>query len=98
MVAKEVKLMALQRDIRIHQYLDDWLVRAASPNTCLQHTQMCMAGLAGDMGKIRTSSKTGVQLRKVPVRPERGQGQTHTRMLANLARQDPVHPASSCPS
>ena len=29
-VAKEVKLMALQRGIRIHQYLDDWLVRATS--------------------------------------------------------------------
>ena len=36
---KEVKLMALQRGIRIHQYLDDWLVRAATHNTCLQHTQ-----------------------------------------------------------
>ena len=30
-VAKEVKLMALQRGIRIHQYLDDWLVRTTSP-------------------------------------------------------------------
>ena len=29
-VSKEVKLMALQRGIRIHQYLDDWLVRATS--------------------------------------------------------------------
>ena len=29
-MAKEVKLMALQRGIRIHQYLDDWLVRATS--------------------------------------------------------------------
>ena len=28
-VAKEVKLMALQKGIRIHQYLDDWLVRAS---------------------------------------------------------------------
>ena len=27
-VAKEVKLMAFQRGIRTHQYLDDWLVRA----------------------------------------------------------------------
>ena len=27
-VAKEVKLMALQRGIRIHQYLDDWLLSA----------------------------------------------------------------------
>ena len=35
-VAKEVKLMALQKGIRIHQYLDDWLVRATSHQTCLQ--------------------------------------------------------------
>ena len=27
-VAKEVKLMAIHKGIRIHQYLDDWLVRA----------------------------------------------------------------------
>ena len=39
MVAKEVKFIALQRVIRIHQYLDDWLVRASSHETCLQHTQ-----------------------------------------------------------
>ena len=38
-VAKEVKLMATQRGIRIHQYLDDWLVRARSHQVCLQHTQ-----------------------------------------------------------
>ena len=39
MMAKEVKLMALQRGVRIHQYLDDWLVRATSHQTCLQYTQ-----------------------------------------------------------
>ena len=38
-VAKEVKLMATFRGIRIHQYLDDWLVRARSHQVCLQHTQ-----------------------------------------------------------
>ena len=38
-VAKEVKLMAIHRSIRIHQYLDDWLVRAKSHQVCLQHTQ-----------------------------------------------------------
>ena len=38
-VAKEVKLMAMQKGIRIHQYLDDWLVRATSHRVCLQHTQ-----------------------------------------------------------
>ena len=46
-LAKEVKLMAGRKGIRIHQYLDDWLVRAKSYHICLQHTQslvkMCQA-------------------------------------------------------
>ena len=37
-VVKEVKLMAIHKGIRIHQYLD-WLVRATSHQACLQHTQ-----------------------------------------------------------
>ena len=39
-VAKEVKLMAIHKGIRIHQYLDDWLMSARSHQTCLQHTQV----------------------------------------------------------
>ena len=39
-IAKEVKLMAIHKGIRIHQYLDDWLVRATSHQACLQHTQV----------------------------------------------------------
>ena len=38
-IPKEVKLMAIHRDLRIHQYLDDWLVRARSHQACPQHTQ-----------------------------------------------------------
>ena len=38
-IAKEVKLMAIHKGIRIHQYLDDWLVRATSHQACFQHTQ-----------------------------------------------------------
>ena len=38
-IAKEVKLMAIHKGMRIHQYLDYWLVRARSHQTCLQHTQ-----------------------------------------------------------
>ena len=38
-VAKEVKLMAIHKGIRIHQYLDNWLVRARSHQICLQHKQ-----------------------------------------------------------
>ena len=31
--------MAIHKGIRIHQYLDNWLVRARSHQVCLQHTQ-----------------------------------------------------------
>ena len=77
-MAKEVKLMALQRGIRIHQYLDDCLVRATSNQTCLQHTQILVAlsrtRLAGEQEEVRTGSKTDFQLRRLPVRPQGGQG------------------------
>ena len=42
-VAKEVKFLAVKKGIRIHQYPDDWLVRARSHQTCLQHTQTLVA-------------------------------------------------------
>ena len=37
-VAKELKLMAIHKGIVIHQYLDDWLVKATSHRGCLWHT------------------------------------------------------------
>ena len=48
-VAKEVKLIALHNCIRIYQYLDDWLVRARSHQTCLQDTQTLVA-ICQDLG------------------------------------------------
>ena len=56
-VAKEVKLMALQRGVRIHQYLDDWLVRATSHQTCLQHTQT-LVGLCQELGWLINNEKS----------------------------------------
>ena len=46
-------------------------------------------------GKIRTGSQTGLQLRRLPVRPERGQGQTNRRSLEDLDRQDQIHNVGS---
>ena len=37
--------------------------------------------VAGEQGKVRAGSQTGLQLRRLPVRPERGQGQTNRRTL-----------------
>ena len=56
-VAKEVKLMALQSGIRIHQYLDDWLGRATSHQTCLQHTQTLVA-LCRELGWLVNKEKS----------------------------------------
>ena len=42
-LVKEVKFLPLQKRIRIYQYLYDWLVRARSQQTCLQHTQTLVA-------------------------------------------------------
>ena len=39
MIPKQVKWIAIHKDLRSHVYLDDWLVRARSHQACLQHTQ-----------------------------------------------------------
>ena len=48
--------------------------------------------LAGEQGEVRTGPKTGFQLCRLPVRSQGGQGQTHTRALADLNRKDTVNP------
>ena len=63
-VAKEVKLMALQRGIRIHQYLDDWLVSATSHQTCLQHTQTLVA-LCRELGWLMNKEKSELESKEV---------------------------------
>ena len=56
-VAKEVKLVAFQKGIRIHQYLDDWLVRASTHHTCLQHTQTLVT-LCQELGWLVNKEKS----------------------------------------
>ena len=51
--------------------------------------------VAGEQGKIRTGPQTGLQLCRLPVRPERGQGQTNRKTLADLDRQDQIHTVGS---
>ena len=50
-VVNQVKLMAQYKGIRIHQYLEDWLVRAASHQICLQHSQTLVA-LCQELGWV----------------------------------------------
>ena len=51
--------------------------------------------MAGEQGKVRTGPQTGLQLRRLPVRPERGQGQTNRRTLADLDKQDQINTVGS---
>ena len=51
--------------------------------------------VAGEQGKVRTGPPTGLQLCRLPVRPERGQGQTNRRTLADLDRQDQINTVGS---
>ena len=59
-VAKEVEFLALKQGIRIHQYLDDWLVRARSHQTCLQHTQT-LVDLCLELGWLVNKEKSELE-------------------------------------
>ena len=63
-VAKEVKFLAMKKGIRIHQYLDDWLVRARSHQTCLQHTQTLVA-LCRELGWLVNEEKSELEPKQV---------------------------------
>ena len=102
-VAKEVKLMALQKGIRIHQYLDDWLVRASTHHTCLQHTQTLVT-LCQELGWLVNREKSelvpkqvfnfvGYQfdLKEGRVRPTEERWQTLTDKIRSIL-SDPVCP------
>ena len=63
-VVKEVKLMAQARGIRIHQYLDDWSLRAQCRETCLQHTQTLLA-LCQQLGWVVNMKKSELEPQQV---------------------------------
>ena len=63
-LAKEVKLMAIHKGIRIHQYLDDWLVRARSHQTCLHHTQI-LVKMCQDLGWLVNLEKSELEPKQV---------------------------------
>ena len=80
-VVKEVKLMPQERGIGIHQYLDDWLLRAPSPEICLHHTQTLLA-LCQRLGWVVSMTKSELVPKQVfnfvPVRPGDRSRATHT--------------------
>ena len=92
-VTKEVKLMAIHKGIRIHQYLDDWLGRATSHQVCLQNTLdlvkiMPRTRLAGEFRNIGTGTKADLRFCRLPVRLEGWSCPTDTGPLAEPSGQN----------
>ena len=56
--------MAIHKGIRIHQYLDDWLVRASSHSICLQHTQN-LVKMCQDLGWLVNTEKSELEPKQV---------------------------------
>ena len=88
-VAKEVKLMAMHKGIRIHQYLDDWLVRAKSHQVCLQGSaeNMPRPGLDSQLREIRAGTKTSLRLCRLPIRPQNWVGSDPHQTVGRLSEQ-----------
>ena len=63
-MVKEVKLMAQTRGIRIYQYLDNWLIRAPSRESCHQGTQSLLT-LCQELGWIVNLQKSGLEPKQV---------------------------------
>ena len=56
--------MAIHKGIRIHQYLDDWLVRVRSHQVCLQHT-WDLVKLCQDLGWLVNLEKSELEPKQV---------------------------------
>ena len=57
MIVKEVKLMALSKGIRVHQYLDDWLIRSQSQEEAQVNTQ-AVVDITQSLGWIINQEKS----------------------------------------
>ena len=57
LIVNEVKLMALSRGLRLHQYLDDWLIRSQSQEEAQVNTQ-AVVDLTQSLGWIINQEKS----------------------------------------
>ena len=56
--------MAQARNIRMHQYLDDWLIRARDRETCFQDAQTFLA-LCQELGWVVNLKKSELELKQI---------------------------------
>ena len=101
MIVKEVKLMALSRGLRFHQYLDDWLIRSQSQEEAQVNTQAVVdltpvLVVDNESGKIRTKANSGVFVRGLRIPSRFSPCKTHSREMAQTLGFDPTTQVKTC--
>ena len=92
MIVKEVKLMALSRGLRLHQYL----VRSQSREHSGSGRSNPVLGMDHQSGEIRTESHSGVFVRGLRVPPGFSPCKTHSREMAQTSGFDPTTQVKTC--
>ena len=84
-VVTEVKLLALKQDIRLHQYLDNWLISAPAQAESKRHDKASHPGLNTGLhskpAKIKTHSPAEVRFHRLPFFARSASCQTHKRQM-----------------
>ena len=98
---KTVKLMALARGIRLHQYLDDWLIRAQSQKEAQVNTQTVVKltqslGWIINQKKVRTKTCSSVFVRGLRIPSRFSPCKTHSREMAQTSGFDPTSQVKRC--
>ena len=101
MIVKEVKLMALSRGLRLHQYLDDWLIRSQSQEEAQVNTQ-AVVDLTQSLGWIINQEKSELKPTQVFFVPglripsRFSPCKTHSREMAQISGFDPTTQVKTC--
>ena len=101
MIVKEVKLMALSRGLRIHQYLDDWLIRSQSQEEAQVNTQ-AVVDLTQSLGWIINQEKSELKptqlffVHGLRIPPRFSPCKTHSREMAQTSGFDPTTQVKMC--
>ena len=100
MIVKEVKLMALSSGLRIHQYLEDWLIRSQSQEEAQVNTQ-AVVDLTQSLGWIINQEKSELKPTRVfsfalRIPPRFSPCKTHSREMAQTSGFDPTTQVKTC--
>ena len=93
--------MALSRGIRIHQYLDDWLIRAQSPEESSQHKSggrpNQISRLDDKSGQIGVDSNSSILFCGIRIPSKLSPCKTHSGEVAKTTGINPQDNQPVCP-